>query len=374
MSRRHSVLIDARILPRTVTGVGRYLVNLLEEVNSLAPSDLEFQVLCFPAQDFPVHISQRALQGLGAKAKPLGLLQQVILPLEIKRARCDLFHYPSYDPPWSPVHPFVATCYDIEPLRYPALFPRRIVWYYRLFAAGLRRADRVIAISKNTGRDLVQLVGVAPERVRVVYLGVDGHFRPIRDQSVISTLRSRYQLPERYVLYLGNTMPHKNLRRLVQAMVIVRQHDPSVSLLLAGGRDKYRQEVEQAILTADLAKSVRFLGRVPESDLPALLSGALVFAFPSLYEGFGLPVLEAMACGTPVVTSNSSSLPEIVGEAGLMIDPRDTQALAEGILLLLQNRSEAERLSNLGIDRARRFTWRRCAEEHLTIYREALKR
>jgi len=369
--RPAKVLIDVRFLAGRATGVGRYLMSLLTQISAIAPPGLEPYALCLPGQTVSRQISQHVLKGVGARAKPLGPIQQIVLPLAIRNTECDLFHYTYIDPPRG-LPPFVATCYDIEPLRHPELFRRKIVWYYRVFAPGLRAAERVIVISQNTARDVVELLGIDPNRVKVIYLGVDPHFRPVRDAARMDGIRSRYNLPTRYVLYLGNTMPHKNLVRLVNAMTVVHQRFPTVPLLLAGRKDKYRPVVEQAIAAASGPQSIRFLGEIAEDDLPALLSGAAVFAYPSLYEGFGLPVLEAMACGTPVVTSSRSSLPEIVGDSAVIVDPYDVSSLANAILRLLENPEEAARFSELGQIRAKGFTWRRCAQQHLDVYREVL--
>lgn len=185
-------------------------------------------------------------------------------------------------------------------------------------------------------------------------------------------MRGAYQLPERFVLYLGNTMPHKNVERLIEAMALVRRAHPEVALIMGGAPDKHRVSVEQAVARQGLDTAVRFLGKVPEADLPGLLSSATTFAFPSLYEGFGLPVLEAMACGAPVVTSNRSSLPEVVGDAAVMVEPTDVAALAAALVALLDDEHYALRLGALGVAQARQFTWRRCAEAHLQVYREVL--
>jgi glycosyltransferase involved in cell wall biosynthesis len=239
--------------------------------------------------------------------------------------------------------------------------------------ARLRRAERVIVISAHTGKDIVEHLGVDPGKIRVIHLGVASDFHPIPEEKRLGALRSRYRLPERCLLYVGNTMPHKNISRLVSAMALVRKRFPAVPLVIAGSSDKYRPMVAQTIEDKSLSNEVRFLGHVPEEDLPTLYNCASAFLFPSLYEGFGMPVLEAMACGTPVVTSGAASIPEIVGDAAITVDPYDVKSIADGIVHLLENRSEAEKLSRVGIQRAKEFTWRKCAEKHLMVYDEVLK-
>ena len=265
------VLVDARILGSSITGVSRYLSNVLRGIRLLDPQDLKVHGLCSQGQVLPCNLPKFELHGAGAHCKPLGLMQQMFLPRAICSTECDLFHYPYFDPPRIASCPYVATCYDVEPLRQPELFPRRIVWYYRIFAPGLRAAERVIVISRNTAKDLIELLGIDPGRIKVIYLGVDPHFHPVREEGRMAAVRLRYRLPPRYLLYLGNTMPHKNLARLVQAMVIVRKRCPSVPLLLAGRKDEYRPAVVQAIAVANLSETIRFTEDIAEEDLPALL-------------------------------------------------------------------------------------------------------
>ena len=367
----HEVLLDVRIVRERRTGVGRYLLRVLEELQTLAPADVRVTGLGREDQHLPIQAPLRALAGRAGRTAPFGLAQQWLLPAALKRERYDLYHYPNFDLPPVARGPIVATCYDLEPLRHPALFPRRLVWFFRLFARRLRRADRVITISEATARDVEELAGVARDRISAVHLGVDAHFTPA-DAEQRDRVRRRYDLPPRFVLYVGNTMPHKNVGRLVEALAIVRRSCGDAALVIGGAPDKYRPAVEAAIETHGVGDAVRFLGAIEETDLPPLLSSASVFAFPSLYEGFGLPALEAMACGAPVVTSNRASLPEVVGDAAIQVDALDAGALASAIVRLLEDRAESARLAAAGLARARTFTWAKCARAHLDVYRELL--
>jgi glycosyltransferase involved in cell wall biosynthesis len=333
---------------------------------------LTFRLLCLDAKDSSSHLERRVLRGIWRRAKPFTLAQQVLLPRAARVTSCDLFHYGYFDLPRGFSMPVVATCFDIEPLRQPSLFSARIVWYYKLMAGGLRRARYVIAISQATARDLAELLGVRRDRIRVIPLAPDSRFMPAASAVSRDAIRQKYGLPDRFVLYVGNTMPHKNLPRLVGAICRARAVDPSVCLLLAGGRDRYRRIAEQAIVANGLADHVRFIGRVSDEDLPSLYRCATVFVFPSLYEGFGLPVIEAMACGTPVVTSNRSSLPEVAGNAAILVNPLREDEIAEGILRLFREPAAAREYASRGLRQAKRFSWRRCAEQHAAVYREAL--
>lgn len=368
------ILLDTRSLAGKSTGVGRYVTNLIREIINIEPPDLSFSALCLPEDNLPKGIERHVLKGMLSRVGPMNPLQRVICPQLIRYNEYDLYHYLYFDVPRVFSRPIVATCYDIEPLRHPELFSVKIYWYYKIFARILRHVDLVIVISENTRRDLIDLIGISPERIRVIHLGVDSSFYPVNNSLIMGKMRNEYLIPDRYILYLGNTMPHKNLLRLIAAMELVHQHEPNVSLLLAGRKDKYRPIIEKAIEKAKLGSVVRFLGFIKEEHLPILISGAQVFVYPSLYEGFGLPVLEAMACGTPVVASNISPIKEIVEDGGVLIDPENIKDIAEGILGLLRNPSLAKHIADMGQKRSRQFSWRRCAEQHIDIYREVLMR
>jgi glycosyltransferase involved in cell wall biosynthesis len=372
VARLHEVLLDVRIVREPLTGVGRYLVNVLAELKKLARESVRVVGLVRQGQTLNAEIPLRTLSGRAARASPLSLSQQWLLPKALARERYDLYHYTNFDLPRIVRGPVVATCYDLEPLRHPELFTRRIVWFYRLFSRGLRRADHIITISNNTSQDVQRLLGIPSNRLTAIPLGVDARFRPVTDVARRAEVRAKHGLSDRFVLYVGNTMPHKNLGRVVEAMRKVRCRVRGVRLVLAGAPDKYRGDVQQAISACGLEEAVAFPGRIPESDLPALLSMAAVFVYPSLYEGFGLPVVEAMACGTPVVTSNRASLPEVVGEAAITVDPLDVDAIAAAIERILEDEGESRRLRDQGLERAQQFTWERCARAHLRVYEELL--
>jgi glycosyltransferase involved in cell wall biosynthesis len=237
----------------------------------------------------------------------------------------------------------------------------------------VRHADFVTADSENTRNDLTTLLDVEPERVAVVYGGVDPRFHPITDEIELQTTRVKYGLFSPFILYVGTIEPRKNLGRLLQAYTRLRKKkNIRHRLVIAGGLGWLYHDVLREIeeLTAD--NEVIFLGRVPDDDLPSLYSLADLFVFPSLYEGFGLPPLEAMACGVPVVCSNSSSLPEVVGDAGVLVSPLDTDALSDAIGELLADPVQRAEFGRRGRDRSRLFTWDRSARQLLDIcYRVA---
>jgi glycosyltransferase involved in cell wall biosynthesis len=271
----------------------------------------------------------------------------------------------------------VVTIYDLTALLFPEYHTadtREL--QQRKYRFAQEEADAVIAISEATKRDIVSHLEIPAERVHVVHGGTNPAFRPIEDrQAVAQALAPLGLVPGNYILYVGTIEPRKNLVRLVEAYNQVRRmvSAPVPKLVLVGGAGWQFHDVFARIEALDLKNMVVYAGRVSTDLLPALYNGAVLFVYPSLYEGFGLPPLEAMACGVPVVTSNVSSLPEIVGDAGVLVDPTDTQALVATLATLL---GDAQRRSDMvarGLARAERFSWTRAAQETLAIYnRESL--
>ncbi len=292
----------------------------------------------------------------------------------VSRDRPDVLFVPAHVIPWPDGGgvPSVVTIHDLGYLHYPdkhPLFERMYLdWSTRHSA---RVARRVIAVSHATAHDLMALNGVPAEKIRVVYSGVDEQLRPVEDERRIAEMRRRLGIPGPYVLHVGRLQPRKNLTRLVEAFARVRDAVEGLSLVLAGrGRDTSRRLLERA-KALGLSGRVVLPGYVPDDDLPLLYSGALVYAFPSLYEGFGFPALEAMACGTPVVCANTSSLPELVGDAALTVPPTDVEALAGALRRLLTDEALRRELIARGFERVRQFSWEACARNTLKVLIEA---
>lgn len=280
----------------------------------------------------------------------------------------DVFHAPDFMlPPLPGGLPSLLTIHDLSFVHAPETFvPGMRTLLGAAVPRSVRRATHVIAVSEATKQDLVNLYGTLPEKISVIYAGVQPHFRPIEDTLAI---RTRYGLSDApFILTVGTLQPRKNHLRLVQAFV--RMDAPDHKLVIAGGKGWIYDEVRAEVERLGLAGRVLFPGFVADEDLPALYSAAEMFVYPSLYEGFGLPVLEAMACGTPVVTSDTSSLPEVVagGEAGLMVNPLDVDALAEAMGRLLLDATLRANLIEKGRAQAAGFTWEKTARQTLALY------
>jgi glycosyltransferase involved in cell wall biosynthesis len=264
----------------------------------------------------------------------------------------------------------VVTVHDLGYLRYPEAHTAAQRLYLRLSTIwSARAASHLIAVSAATRSDLVRLAGVSPDRITVVHHGVAERFRqPVADPARAKAIVGGDEL---YFLYVGTVQPRKNLARVIEAFADAsrRLADASIApiLVIAGKRGWLSEGIARRAAECGVAHRVRFVGYVADDDLPALYREALGFVFPSLYEGFGMPVLEAMACGAPVLTSNSSSLPEVAGDAALMVDPLDTGAIAEGLARLACDAALRQELRQRGYRRAAQFTWDRCAEETLRV-------
>lgn len=231
-----------------------------------------------------------------------------------------------------------------------------------------RRAARVIAVSRHAAQEASKLLQVPPERLDVVHHGVADEFRPLRKE-IIDEFRRQRSLPAQYVLYVGTLEPRKNLSRLVQAFAQTSSRD--WGLVLAGGAGWGYESIVRDVQARGIADRVLFAGYVPDSDLPLLYNAATVFAYPSLYEGFGMPVIEAMACGLPVLTSKASSLPEVAGDAAELVDPSNVGAIAAGLARLMSEPDLRGELRKRGLARARQFDWRRTARQTAQVYARA---
>jgi len=262
-----------------------------------------------------------------------------------------------------------------------ALFPQYHLPMNRLFLGSmmprfLRRADAIVTVSECSKRDAVRLYGIDPARIRVIYEGVDARFRPVTDPARLAQVRARYALPESYILYVGTIEPRKNLVALLEAFSAIYNRQSAIGnrqLVIGGKKGWLYESFFSRLRELGLEGEMILPGYIADEDLPAMYSAASVFVFPSLYEGFGLPPLEAMACGTPVVCSNASSLPEVCGEAALLVEPMDVQGLAQAMERVLSDEPLRATLRARGLAQAAKFSWERAARETLAVYREVCR-
>jgi glycosyltransferase involved in cell wall biosynthesis len=363
--------IDARKLHDF--GIGTYIRNVLRQLARL-DRQTEFVLLCRPEDRETLASLGENFRAVPETAGNYTVAEQVRVPLALRREGVTLFHAPHYVLPPLVRCKSVVTIHDCIHLMFPQYLPGRTAFAYARASIGLaaRRATRIITVSESSKRDIVRLVDAQPDKIDVIHNAYDERFGVEPREEDVVRVRERFQLNDEFVLYAGNVKPHKNLERLIQAFDIVRQRGlDHLKLVIIGDEVSKYASLRRAIHRHQLHKYVRFLGYLPEETLAVMYRLAGVFVFPSLYEGFGLPPLEAMASGTPVVTSNVSSLPEVAGEAALLTDPYDPGAIADGIHRVLTDERVRRDLRRRGLERARQFSWEASVRRIREIYREA---
>ncbi|MBT6048692.1 MAG: glycosyltransferase family 4 protein, partial [Candidatus Scalindua sp.] len=263
------------------------------------------------------------------------------------------------------------TVHDIAYLRLPNLLnTSRKVYKKNILQISIRKAKIIIADSYATKEDIIEYFGIREEKIRVIHLGVESRFRPINN---VEDFRLKNNLPSKMILNVGTLEPRKNVVSLIKAFRKLREMGfEDVKLVIAGNKGWLYQEIFKEVGQSGLKQEILFLGVVRDKDLPLLYNCADIFVYPSLYEGFGLPPLEAMACGVPVITSNTSSLPEVIGDAGIMVDPTDINSLCESMYILLKDKELWNRMRNMGLERSKLFSWDNTAEKILKVYDEVL--
>jgi len=363
----HCVL-DARTATPHFPGIGQYVANLARAlIPQLAP-DEHLTVFFDPAHPLKLP-SADAVHSLPVDVSPFSLRQQWGIPRLLRQHKVDVYHSTYYLMPYVTGVPTLLTLYDLIPIHFPEHSTLRARLLFRWATAlALRTARHTLAISEATRRDFLARFSLRPERITAIPLAADPAFTP-QTPEVVEALRARYHLPEKFILYLGSNKPHKNLVTLIEAWAAVQGEAPDYTLAIAGAWLPQHPEPRQRAQALGIDDRVCWLGSLPGEDLPTLYAAADVFVFPSLYEGFGLPVVEAMACGTPVACANTSSLPEVAGDAAVLFEPTRTEAIADALRRLLDDAGLRADLRQRGLVQAAKFSWARTAQETLTLYR-----
>ncbi len=381
------IVLDARHIQNF--GVGTYIRNL---VRALAGID---QVNHYTLVTHRDNLSE--LAGLPSNFEPTAydrpdthIRDHIEFPLLLRRFSADLYHVPLYNVPFWMPRPYVVTVHDLSAL----LYARRRNWRSQLelyqVRRGLLRAEKVIAVSAATRRDVTNILGVPPEKVRKIYNAPDPRFLELTPgagahdsesrREYRQQILERYQINYPFILYVGNIRPQKNIPRLVEAFAFLRghlaesDHLSDLRLIIIGDEISRYPAVRLAVMQSRVEDSVRFLGFVPIDTLRVFYEAASVFAFPSLYEGFGLPPLEAMAAGTPVVTSNVSALPEVVGNAAVLVNPENVFDIARGLKDALLDEKLSREMITRGYEQVKRFNWEKTARQVLETYEETAGR
>ncbi len=371
------IAIDAHSVGTQLAGNETYAVNLIE---ALAQIDRVNQYTIYVTKNEAVdRFANRWPNFQVKRTLPHTPLVRIPLTLaaELRRNPVEVLHVQYTAPPFAPC-PIVSTIHDLSFEHLPETFTRRSRTQLRLTVRGTaRRAAVILTLSEFSRRDIIETYAVDPERVLVTPAAAPTNFAPVENETELKDIRERYGIKANYLLSLGSIQPRKNLARLIEAYALLRSSragDRLPQLVIAGKRGWLDNEIQRAAQRENRNESIKFIGYVPEKDLPALYSAAICFVYPSFFEGFGLPVLEAMQCGTPVIAGNRTSLPEVAGAAALLFDPFDAGALAEAIERIIHNPDTRAELRVKGLERARIFSWTATARLTLQAYERALRK
>jgi glycosyltransferase involved in cell wall biosynthesis len=362
------IAIDARKLRDF--GIGTYIRNILIELSRLDRTT-EYVVLCRPDDLDSGDVLGQNFRMVPETAPLYSISEQIKIPLSLAREKVRLVHEPHYVLPPAIQCRSVVTIHDCIHLMFPQYLPGRLAYVYAKGSmwAATRKADRILTVSEASKRDILRFFDVPPDKVEVIYNAIDERFLAPANVERMDLVRQRYQLDDPFVMYVGNIKPHKNIERLIEAFGRARAQSPdNLKLIIIGDEISKYPALRQSVHKHKLDKHVRFLGFQPMETLAAFYRLARAFVFPSLYEGFGLPPLEAMACGSPVVTSNVSSLPEVAGGAALLVDPYDVEAIAHGIVRAVTDDALRADLIARGHERARSFSWAQSVKKIHQIY------
>jgi glycosyltransferase involved in cell wall biosynthesis len=374
------IVIRANMILGQRVGIGVYTLNLIKNLARLDSNNeylicgnsfakrIDAGVTSFFSQHQNFTFRYRRIPGKIMKTFGVKI---PILSLDSLFGSCDIYHETNYIP-LRHKGKIVLTIYDMTYKTCPQTLSKKTLPYLdnNLYRA-VSKADKLIAISNSTKEDLIKYFDVPTNKISVVYGGYDKIYHPIYDHNELERIRSHYQLPQKFILSVGTVEPRKNLSLLLKAYSrLPAGFKKEIKLVLVGKKGWINQTFFEEIKELGIAGDITFTGFVPTEELPYIYNLADLFVYPSFYEGFGLPVLEAMACGTPVIVSNRSSLPEVVGDAGRLIDPEDYYELQTAIQQIYRDQSSREQMKNKGIEQAKKFSWEKCARETLLAYQQ----
>ncbi|WP_421077859.1 glycosyltransferase family 1 protein [Methanothermococcus sp. Ax23] len=347
------------------TGVGNYLYNTLK-----ATAKLQNKNYCLINYQ---HNNLIPSANLIVVKKPFNnrYLWYQILPINNSLENLDIIHNPFQIPTiLNFKQKYIMSVLDLIQILFPKEIEKSVYLFQKIILSkSIKSADKIISISHHTKQDIIKYFKIPEDKIKVIHLAANENYKPLRENE-INDIKQKYNLNYPFILYVGTLEPRKNIPTLLKALYKLKKMGTKHKLVITGKKGWKYKSIFETIEKLNLQKDVIFTGYVPDEDLPALYNAADLFVYPSIYEGFGLPPLEAMACGTPVVTSNTSSLPEVVGDAGIMVNPYDVNELAKAMYEVLTNDGLREELSKKGLERAKLFSWKKCAEEHLKVYEE----
>jgi glycosyltransferase involved in cell wall biosynthesis len=363
--------IDARLVHYTKAGIAQYILQLVRELAKLDSGNA--YVLLQHRQDRQPLVQRPNFRRHTLWTPSHHRLEQKALPFEIGRLNLDLLHSPDFIPPFRRNCLSVITVHDLSFLLFPGFMTKESANYYGQIDVAVRNTDHIIAVSQSTSSDLQRLLGVSESKISVIHEAADPLFRPVDNPEAMAAVRSRYGVPDEFVLFVSTIEPRKNLPTLFEAFrLLLDRYSTSAKLVVVGRLGWLVDDSLAAVDRLRLRDHVLFLQQVPPEDLLHLYNAARALVMPSFYEGFGLPALEAMACGTPVVVSNVSSLPEVVGDAGILVSPEDSEGIVVAMWRILSDPRLRDEMRDKGLSRAACFSWNKAARRTLDVYHEVM--
>ena len=367
--------IDARMYGYAQTGIGNYIRHLLQCIFEMDKKN-EYVIFLMPEEYDKFDLPNKRIRKMKVSAKWYGWKEQLLFPFQLYKERLDLMHFTHFNSPILYFKRSIVTIHDITPFFFPGHKMRSIIrriGFRTVFFSSVKKASKVIAVSENTKNDIANYFKIKKNKINVIYEGTDSQFKVISDNQKITDIKKRYNITKPFIFYTGVWRNHKNLVGLIKAFEILRnKHKLDYQLALGGKEDPYYPEVRETWEKLGLESEIIRTGFIDQKDLPLFYNAAKAFIIPSFYEGFGLIGLEAFSCGIPVISSNTTSLPEILGNAAIYFDPNSPEEMAEKIKLVLTDKKLYNKLKDKGFKQVEKYSWEKMGKETMDVYGKIL--
>ncbi|MEA2097547.1 MAG: glycosyltransferase family 1 protein [Patescibacteria group bacterium] len=373
--KEHTIGIDARMYGYAQTGIGNYIRHLLHHIFETDKKN-KYVIFLMPEEYDKFNLPNERIKKIKVSAKWYGWKEQLLFPFQLYKENLDLMHFTHFNSPILYFKKSIVTIHDITPYFFPGHKMKSIirkVGFKTVFFSSVKKATKVIAVSKNTKNDIVEHFKINKNKIRVIYEGVDEQFKIIIDNQRTAKIKEKYNITKPFIFYTGVWRNHKNLVGLIKAFEILRnKYKLDYQLVLGGKEDPYYPEVRKKWEELKLEQEIIRTGFIDQKDLPLFYNIAEAFIIPSFYEGFGLIGLESFACGTPVISSNTTSIPEILGDATIYFNPNSSEEMAEKIKLVLTNKKLYNELTEKGFKQIEKYSWEKMGRETIEIYGKIL--
>ncbi|QII11037.1 putative mannosyltransferase B [Candidatus Kuenenia stuttgartiensis] len=362
--------INALSIRNQYAGIGVYTINLIKALSQIDRNN-RYVLFLNPENYHGFKVEQDNFENVLVHAPfhKYYIWEQIYLPFVLKKKKIDILHGPRNVLPLLCKIKSVVTIHDLAFLLFPEVMKFNPFNYWSVFVKrSAVKADHIISVSESTKKDIVRLYNISDHKITVTHEACNNSFKRIEDESALKRISQKYELPERFILYVGTIEPRKNLNVVLEAMDILKKNNLNIKLVIVGKKGWLYAGFFDTLQSLGLGNNVIFTGYVPAEDLPGIYNLAEIFVYPSKYEGFGLPLLEAMSCGVPVIASNISSIPEVLGDAGTLVRPDDPKEFAHKIYELLTDKEIRVKMSSKGFERTKSFSWEKVAQKTLTVY------